>query len=552
MTAAELADRLGAKRSGTGWTARCPAHEDRTPSLSITEGDNGGTVMHCHAGCTTEDIVKALDLTMKDLAPPLSGNGHDETIYRYTDENGTLLFEVVRKPGKQFSQRPANGKPGPGAMQGVPLVLYRLPRVRKAVANGNTILICEGEKDAERAVAEGYCATTNPMGAGKWGKIEEHACQVLAGADVIVVRDRDDPGLAHADQVVASLRGVARSVMLVEPAEGKDLSDHIAAGHTIDDLYEVKGETAKLPLTLIDWSVAFHRPAVDALVDGLVFPGRWTAKVAPAKLGKSTLELHIAHCLARGLSPFLGTRQPPFDVLYLDGEMGELDVLERLEALDLNPADLPHLHYTDLFPKGDTIQGGAAIVSTALALKVAVVILDGMNAFVTGAEKDDTPWRNLFEQTIAPLKRAGIAVLSTDNTGKDVTLSARGSSVKLDKADAIVMLKRTDNGLNLRTTHQRTSGYLRTLDLAMTGLTGDEPINYRQTSSAWPAGTHDAVALLDSLGIAIDTGRERTRAALKTAGHKLRNDVLSAAIRYRKTCPGQVAMTDLGTTEGDR
>lgn len=297
-----------------------------------------------------------------------------------------------------------------------------------------------------------------------------------------------------------------------------------------------------LPLTLIDWPTAFHRPPVDAIVEGLVFPGRWTAKVAPAKLGKSTLELHIAHCLARGRSPFLGSRQPPIDVLYLDGEMGELDVLERLDALDLTPADLPHLHYTDLFPKGDTIQGGAAIVSTALALGVGVVILDGLNAFITGAEKDDTPWRNLFDQTVAPLKRAGIAVLSTDNTGKDVTLSARGSSAKLDKADAIVLLKRTDDGINLRTTHQRTAGYLRSIDLTMTGLAGDEPISYRQVEGSWPAGTHDAVALLDSLGVAVDAGREKARSALNAAGHKLRNDVLSAAIRYRKLSPGQVGL----------
>lgn len=292
-----------------------------------------------------------------------------------------------------------------------------------------------------------------------------------------------------------------------------------------------------LPLTLVDWATAFNRPPVESIVEGLVLPGRWTALVAPAKLGKSTLDLHIAHSLARGFDPFHGTPQPPMGVLYLDGEMGEADILERLAALDLTPDDLPNLHYTDMFPKGDTVQGGAAIVSTAIALGVTTVFLDGMNAFVTGAEKDDTPWRGLFEQTISPLKRAGIAVLSSDNTGKDITLSARGSSVKLDKADAIVMLKRTDNGLNLHTTHQRTSGYLRSLDLTMSGLGGDEPINYRQTIGAWPAGTHDAVALLDKLGISVSDGRERTRQVLKAAGHKLRNDVLSAAIRYRRSSP---------------
>jgi len=300
------------------------------------------------------------------------------------------------------------------------------------------------------------------------------------------------------------------------------------------------------PLSLIDWNVAFNRPPVDAIVEGLVFPGRWTALVAPAKLGKSTLGLHIAHSLARGYDPFQGAPQVPVDVLYLDGEMGEGDILERLTNLELTPTDLPRLHYTDMFPKGDTVQGGAAIVSTAINLGCKVVFLDGLNAFITGAEKDDTPWRNLFEQTVAPLKRAGVAVASSDNTGKDITLSARGNSAKLDKADAIVMLKRTDDGINLTTTHQRMSGYARSLDLAMTGLNGEEPINYRQITGAWPAGTREAVALLDRLGIGIEEGREKARHTLKAAGEKLRNDVLSAAIRYRKTCPGQV----FGTTPG--
>lgn len=300
-----------------------------------------------------------------------------------------------------------------------------------------------------------------------------------------------------------------------------------------------KEEPATL-LTLIDWAAAFNRPPDDAVVEGLIFPGRWTAFVAPAKLGKSTLALHIAHRLSRGFDPFHNARLPAVDILYLDGEMGEIDVIERLAALDLTPADLPRLHYTDMFPKGDTIQGGAVIVSTAKTLGVAAVVLDGLNAFVSGAEKDDTPWRNLYEQTIAPLKRAGIAVLGTDNTGKDISLSARGSSVKLDKADAIVMLKRTDDGIELRATHRRSSSYLNILDLAMTGLTGDEPIDYRRTGSAWPAGTHDAVVLFDRLAIPIDMGREKVRATLKVEGHKLRNDILSAAIRYRKTVQGQV------------
>jgi hypothetical protein len=74
-------------------------------------------------------------------------------------------------------------------------------------------------------------------------------------------------------------------------------------------------------LRLVDWSVAFNRPPVDATVDGLVFPGRWTATIAPPKVGKSTLRLHIAQTLTRGLDPFTATPQPAVSALYLDGEM---------------------------------------------------------------------------------------------------------------------------------------------------------------------------------------------------------------------------------------
>ncbi len=47
-------------RSGEGWTARCPAHDDRTPSLSIRHADDGKVLVHCHAGCNQERVIAAL------------------------------------------------------------------------------------------------------------------------------------------------------------------------------------------------------------------------------------------------------------------------------------------------------------------------------------------------------------------------------------------------------------------------------------------------------------------------------------------------------------
>ena len=49
------------------WSARCPAHNDHNNSLSVGEGDDGKVLLHCHAGCSVEEIVDELDLTMHDL-----------------------------------------------------------------------------------------------------------------------------------------------------------------------------------------------------------------------------------------------------------------------------------------------------------------------------------------------------------------------------------------------------------------------------------------------------------------------------------------------------
>ena len=61
-------DRLDrVRRTGNGWSARCPAHEDRDPSLSIAEGADGRVLLRCFAGCALEDVVRALGLELSDL-----------------------------------------------------------------------------------------------------------------------------------------------------------------------------------------------------------------------------------------------------------------------------------------------------------------------------------------------------------------------------------------------------------------------------------------------------------------------------------------------------
>jgi putative DNA primase/helicase len=161
-----------------------------------------------------------------------------EATYDYYDESGTLLYQVVRKTGKRFQQR----RPDPSARggwtwktAGVRRVLYRLPELLAAPPD-ETVVIVEGEKDAETLARRGIVVTTNAQGAGKWNTVADLARNVLRGRNVVVIADADDPGRKHAKQIVASLTGVTATLEAFEPTKGKDVTDHIEAGGTYDEL----------------------------------------------------------------------------------------------------------------------------------------------------------------------------------------------------------------------------------------------------------------------------------------------------------------------------
>lgn len=317
------------------------------------------------------------------------------------------------------------------------------------------------------------------------------------------------------------------------------------------------GDTASLTptadpdaLDVVDWGDLFagvmHEEPV---VDGLAFAGRWTSVAASAKTGKSTLMLHVsvsAHC---GIDPFDGTTRPPLNVMYLDPEMGRVDMLERLEALGLTAAELVGFVYVDVVPKLDTVAGASKVLRAAQEHSIDLLVIDGVNGAVSGAENDDTTWRAFYDFTISPLKRAGVAIITNDNLGKDRSLGPRGSSVKVDKPDAIIQLSRTDAGTRLRTTHRRTAAYALETNLSVVGADGSQPVTFRYAATSWPAGTREVADLLDDLNVPTDAGRRVARQALTDARdaaqangdevgaqrYRASDNVLNAALRHRRS-----------------
>jgi len=243
--AAAIAERCAkAKQHGKSWKACCPAHDDTNPSLSITYADAKGVGLKCHKGCSLEQIVAALGLTLSDLFVPSQPNGHRRIVkvYDYYDAQGTLVHQTVRYDPKDFKQR----RPHPvhtgdyiwqDVFKDIEPVLYNLPAVLAAVARGETIYVTEGEKDADTLIRHGLVATTNPMGGGNW---HDRYSPVLRGVPVIIFRDNDDKGHKHVVQVAKSLDGIAARITIVTlpglPPKG-DVTDWLQGGKMLDDLH---------------------------------------------------------------------------------------------------------------------------------------------------------------------------------------------------------------------------------------------------------------------------------------------------------------------------
>lgn len=232
----------GVKPSGhDSWMARCPAHHDTNPSCQVRHTNDGHILIHCFAGCTTDNILTAIGLDYSDLRNGKSGSKERQiqATYDYDDESGKLLYQVVRYVPKGFSQRRPDGAGGwIWNLQGVRRVIYRLPGVLKGIKAGQTVYIVEGEKDADNLWSAGQCATTNAQGAGKW--LPDFAFW-FTGARVIVIPDNDEPGRKHAASIAASLANVVVSIKLLELGDIngrhiKDVSDWLAAGGMAADL----------------------------------------------------------------------------------------------------------------------------------------------------------------------------------------------------------------------------------------------------------------------------------------------------------------------------
>ncbi|MEG1891352.1 MAG: hypothetical protein RR301_08040 [Clostridia bacterium] len=329
-----LNDVKGPNASGN-YTARCPAHDDKTASLTVcakaSQKDGKRRVyLHCQTGhCQNDEIISKLGLTARDLIldndaevlpsgqkvytvrkPQLSPKANDgglgklTNIYDYTDADGKLLFQVCRfeksnadgKREKTFRQRrylPADPAAKNGYVWSVPeeirnSTIYHLPAVLDAINGGLTVYVVEGEKDADTMTRLGYTATTNAGGAGKWA--DGHTA-LLKGADVVVLYDYDVEknnfaGQKHAWELAKAVNEIANRVRMPDI---KEACPDIPAKGDITDLFQILGDEQ-------------GKEAFDALVDtcGMYNPDGLPPWMTPQEAAAELYSRVGGYCVHKG------------------------------------------------------------------------------------------------------------------------------------------------------------------------------------------------------------------------------------------------------------
>jgi hypothetical protein len=478
-------DPLAAKRIGNEYAVPCVnrgshTHGDKAPSLHISAKDTGWTCRVCGVGGGSIALVKFAGLAKTD-AEALTWLGVEKdapvppvqrqivATYPYADIDGTLRYEVVRYEPKGFQQRRRDASGNVvWNLDGVARLPYRLKDLRAAVAEKRTILVVEGEKDADSLVGLGFTATTNAAGAA-WKWTADFVAHFAGSKRIIVLADNDDAGRTAARIRANILREVCGDVRLIEHlpgvAEKGDVSDLIASGYTPDKLKTLFAAATPVRALVeqLDSVVARQQAAppppppiptgfacIDLTVGGLR-RGQTSVFGARPGVGKSAFAEHLAAFIAE-----------KYRVLFFSIEMGTDRSVDRLVARLLSmheseylrnnrPIDAAKLSHLDMhFAEMNSME---QISETVMLIKPDFVILDHTRELegwfkVEKGSRADISAAVIMGQIVRLGKTSGahMAVFSQCSRSADnkrPTLSdLRDSGAVEEKADNVFFLHR--------------------------------------------------------------------------------------------------------------
>ncbi len=263
------------KRYGDKVQCRCPAHDDKHASLTITKGRKC-TLFYCHAGCAVDDVLNAAGLEKKDTfydVEPRSPNWKAyvearekrriEAVYNYVSINGAYAFTKIRCEGKKIiygklqNDRFTYGLGHDVGRKSYKAIYGSLQAINKAIAEGKPIFIPEGEKDTDTLIKQGYTAFAYG-GVNDW---QSDFATLVQGADVYILADNDKAGKRVAETIQNDIKTVAKSSKIIVPmpdAAKADITDYFNAGHSKQEFEQMLQQEQSTVKETVREGVAKH------------------------------------------------------------------------------------------------------------------------------------------------------------------------------------------------------------------------------------------------------------------------------------------------------
>jgi hypothetical protein len=495
-----LARLPGAKKVGNSWSARCPAHDDRKASLSVSEGDDGRALVTCHAGCDLAAILSAVELKPSDLFPKAgftpSRNGKPKADSPSFPTVEDALADLERRLGRSsasWTYHNAQGEPvglvvrwdkprgkdiRPVALHGDGWRIGAMPDPRPPyglpdLVAAPRVIVCEGEKAADAARSLGFIATTSAGGSQAAAKTD---WRPLSGKEIIILPDNDPPGERYAGDVarLAHATGAA-SVRILRLADhapqlpvGGDLADVLAderwCGLPLSAAAELADAAALIerlanagepwrpgegeaPGPILTCLADVEPRPVSWLWPGRIPLGRITLLVGRPGEGKSFLTTDIASRVTTGTTWPDGGVCPKGSVIIISAEDDPADTIRP--RLDAHYADVANVHLLSAVRRVDdkgqyermvTLADLDAIEESLARLPdCKLIVVDPIGSFLGG--RTDAHRDNEVRSVLAP-----VAKLAADN-GPAVLVVAHRRKSAGTVADDLALGSRAFTGI---------------------------------------------------------------------------------------------------------
>lgn len=499
LDARAIAEALGNfKRSGDGFMACCPAHEDNNPSLSIKDGADDRVLVHCFAGCTQERVIDRLDalglwyerkIIQRSSSLPVELKSNDAdfeiitpvpsntampdwpklsqakptAVYQYQDKNGMLLMLVARfdkADGSKDIKPFVFGRSQRGEQRWIkrslpePRPLWGLPDLAKR--SEADVLLVEGEKAAlaGKDLFPDHVVMTWSAGANSVAKTD---FTPLKDRNVVLWPDNDEVGRKAMLKLANMLKGTgAKRVLLVQvPVEfpkGWDVADPTHDNFDVRQMLANASEpksSLRAHVLTADEMKALDVPEREYIVAPFLPTSSLSMIYAERGLGKTWFAMSMCVAISHG-NDFLSYEVPKERiVLYIDGEMALYDLKSRVVALDpepnenlfLMPSERLFRHDRPLNVNDPDDQLRIENVIQDLINEGRgpdLVVFDNLSSLSAGTDENDNSALDALLTWLVSLRHRQLAILLVHHAGKSG--DQRGASRREDLLDTSIKL----------------------------------------------------------------------------------------------------------------